>query len=117
MDTDSLPPSKYQILMTFQTGSIAVITPLSEDSYRRLLALQSQLVNALEHPCSLNPRGYRAVESDGMGGQRGMIDGNLLLRWLDMGAQRKAEIAGRVGADVGAIRTDLEKLHGGLAYL
>ncbi|EFE34581.1 uncharacterized protein ARB_06344 [Trichophyton benhamiae CBS 112371] len=115
MDTDSPPPSKYQILMTFQTGSIAIITPLGEDSYRRLLALQSQLVNALEHPCSLNPRGYRAVESDGMGGQRGMIDGNLLLRWLDMGAQRKAEIAGRVGADVGAIRVDLEKLHGGLA--
>ncbi|EFR01919.1 serine/threonine protein kinase [Nannizzia gypsea CBS 118893] len=118
MDTDlPPPPSKYQVLITFQTGSIGVISPLNEDSYRRLLALQSQLVNALEHPCGLNPRGYRAVESDGMGGQRGMIDGNLLLRWLDMGAQRKAEIAGRVGADVGAIRIDLEKLHGGLAYL
>ncbi|KAM5464606.1 mRNA cleavage and polyadenylation factor subunit [Microsporum ferrugineum] len=118
MDTDApLPPSKYQVLMTFQTGSVGIITPLNEDSYRRLLALQSQLVNALEHPCGLNPRGYRAVESDGIGGQRGMIDGNLLLRWLDMGAQRKAEIAGRVGADVGAIRMDLEKLHGGLAYL
>ncbi|KAK2741029.1 mRNA cleavage and polyadenylation factor subunit [Myotisia sp. PD_48] len=118
MDTDAdNPPTKYQVLITSQTGSIGTVTPLAEDSYRRLSALQSQLVNVLEHPCGLNPRGYRAVESDGIGGQRGMIDGNLLLRWFDMGAQRRIEIASRVGADVDAIRNDLQLISGGLAYL
>lgn len=117
METDTISPSGYQVLVTSQTGSIGIISPIAEDSYRRLLALQSQLVNTLEHPCGLNPRAYRATETDGIGGQRGMIDGNLLLRWLDMGAHRKVEIAGRVGADAGAIRTDLGALHGGLAYL
>jgi cleavage and polyadenylation specificity factor subunit 1 len=47
-----------------------------------------------------------------------MIDGNLLQRWLDLGTQRKAEIASRVGADVWEIRGDLEAIGGaGLGYL
>lgn len=107
----------YQVLITSQTGSIAVITPIPEESYRRLLALQLQLVNALEHPCGANPRAYRAVESDGIGGQRGMIDGKLLSRWLDLGIQRKVDVAARVGTDIESIRSDLEALDGGLLYL
>ncbi|EER28647.1 CPSF A subunit region family protein [Coccidioides posadasii C735 delta SOWgp] len=115
MDVDYVPKS-YQVLVTSQEGSIGVVTPLTEDSYRRLSALQSQLVTSMEHPCGLNPKAYRAVESDGFGG-RGIVDGNLLLRWLDMGVQRKAEIAGRVGADIESIRVDLEKISGGLDFL
>ncbi|TPX25049.1 mRNA cleavage and polyadenylation factor subunit [Coccidioides immitis] len=115
MDVDYVPKS-YQVLVTSQEGSIGVVTPLTEDSYRRLSALQSQLVTSMEHPCGLNPKAYRAVESDGFGG-RGIVDGNLLLRWLDMGVQRKAEIAGRVGADIESIRVDLETISGGLDFL
>ncbi|OXV09323.1 hypothetical protein Egran_02911 [Elaphomyces granulatus] len=106
-----------QVLITTQTGCVALVTPVSEESYRRLSALQSQLINTLEHPCGLNPRAYRAVESDGIGG-RGMIDGKLLSRWLDLGRQRKMEIASRVGADEWEIRADLEAIGGaGLGYL
>ncbi|WEW58506.1 mRNA cleavage and polyadenylation factor subunit [Emydomyces testavorans] len=115
MDLDYVPKS-YQVLVTSQTGSIGTITPLSEDSYRRLSALQSQLATSMEHPCGLNPKAYRAIESDGFGG-RGIVDGNLLLRWLDMGVQRKAEIAARVGADMQSIRADLEAIIEGLDFL
>ncbi|OAX83062.1 hypothetical protein ACJ72_02580 [Emergomyces africanus] len=116
IDLDSSGPL-HQVLVSSETGSIALITPVSETSYRRLSALQSQLINTLEHPCGLNPRAFRAVESDGIGG-RGMIDGDLLRRWLDLGTQRKAEIANRVGADVWEIRADLEAIgKGGLGYL
>ncbi|PGH33637.1 cleavage and polyadenylation specificity factor subunit 1 [[Emmonsia] crescens] len=116
MDLDSSGPL-HQVLVTSETGSIALITPVTETSYRRLSALQSQLINTLEHPCGLNPRAFRAVESDGIGG-RGMVDGDLLQRWLDLGTQRKAEIANRVGADVWEIRADLEAIgKGGLGYL
>lgn len=107
----------YQVLITSHTGSIAVVTPIPEESYRRLLALQLQLVNSLEHPCGANPRAYRAVESDGIGGQRGMIDGSLLSRWCDLATQRKVDMAARVGTDVESIRADLEALDGGLLYL
>ncbi|KAI1928729.1 mRNA cleavage and polyadenylation factor subunit [Ophidiomyces ophidiicola] len=115
MDIDS-GPAAYQVLVTSQSGSIGVITALSEDSYRRLSALQSQLGTTIEHACGLNPKAYRAVESDGFGG-RGVVDGNLLLKWLNMGVQRKAEIAGRVGADIDSIREDLEMIGDGLGFL
>jgi cleavage and polyadenylation specificity factor subunit 1 len=115
LDTDNLPT--HQVLIASQNGSLALVTSVSEESYRRLSALQSQLTNTIEHPGGLNPRAFRAVESDGTGG-RGMVDGNLLRLWLNLGKQRQAEIAGRVGATEWEIRGDLESIGGnGLGYL
>ena len=116
MDLDIRIP-QYQVLTTSQNGSVGLITCVSEEPYRRLSALQSQLTNILEHPCGLNPRAFRAVESDGTTG-RGMLDGNLLAQWLSLSKQRKVEIAGRVGAQEWEIRADLEAVSGeGLGYL
>ncbi|KAJ5491547.1 Protein c.t1.c1 [Penicillium diatomitis] len=118
IDSDSPSPhATHQVLLASQNGSLALITSVSEESYRRLSALQSQLTNTIEHPCGLNPRAFRAVESDGTGG-RGMVDGNLLRQWLNLGKQRQAEISGRVGATQWEIRGDLESIGGdGLGYL
>lgn len=47
-----------------------------------------------------------------------MVDGSLLRQWLDLGKQRKTEIASRVGANEWEIRADLETISGGgLGYL
>lgn len=119
LHTDALlaPPPTHQILATTHSGSLALITPLNEQVYRRLQVLQTQLVNTLDHPCGLNPRAYRAVESDGLGG-RGMLDGSLLQRWVELGSQRKAELAGRIGAANWVVRGDLDMIGGGgLGYL
>ncbi|CEO58535.1 hypothetical protein PMG11_03252 [Penicillium brasilianum] len=116
MDVDNVLATQ-QVLIASQNGSLALVTSVSEESYRRLSALQSQLTTTIEHPGGLNPRAFRAVESDGTGG-RGMVDGNLLRQWLDLGKQRQAEIAGRVGATEWEIRADLETIGGdGLGYL
>lgn len=109
--------NQHNVLIASQNGSLALVTSVTEESYRRLSALQSQLINTLEHPGGLNPRAFRAVESDGASG-RGMVDGNLLRQWLNLGKQRQAEIAGRVGATEWEIRGDLETISGdGLGYL
>lgn len=116
MDVDEIR-STHQVLIASQNGSLALVTSVAEESYRRLSALQSQLTNTIEHPGGLNPRAFRAVESDGAGG-RGMVDGTLLRQWLNLGKQRQAEIAGRVGATEWEIRADLEVIGGdGLGYL
>ncbi|KAF9894195.1 mRNA cleavage and polyadenylation factor subunit [Aspergillus nanangensis] len=116
MDLD-VDIARHHALVTSQNGSVGLVTCVSEEAYRRLSALQSQLTNILEHPCGLNPRAFRAVESDGSAG-RGILDGNLLFQWLDMGKQRKAEIAGRVGANELEIKADLESIGGdGFGYL
>ncbi|CAG8194361.1 unnamed protein product [Penicillium olsonii] len=116
MDVDETH-TKHQVLVASHNGSLALVTSVAEESYRRLSALQSQLVNTVDHPAGLNARAFRAVESDGAAG-RGMVDGNLLRLWLNMGKQRQAEIAGRVGATEWEIKGDLESIGGdGFGYL
>jgi cleavage and polyadenylation specificity factor subunit 1 len=116
METET-PVANHQVIITYQTGAVGLITPLSESSYRRLSALQMQLWNALDHACGLNPRAYRNAESDGIGG-RTVLDGTMLRRWLELGTQRRKDIAGRAGAESWEIRGDLEIVGGaGLGYL
>ncbi|KAJ5779063.1 hypothetical protein N7457_006783 [Penicillium paradoxum] len=116
-DAMSDEPALHHVLVTSHNGSLALVTSVAEESYRRLSALQSQLINTVDHPAGLNARAFRAVESDGAAG-RGMVDGNLLRLWLNMGKQRQAEIAGRVGATEWEIKADLETIGGdGFGYL
>lgn len=103
--------AQQQILVTSQEGSISLITPLAEQSYRRLLALQNILTANLEHPCGLNPRAYRAVETDGIGGAA-IIDGSLVKRWLDQDSFHQRSIADKVGSSIWELREDLNGING-----
>jgi cleavage and polyadenylation specificity factor subunit 1 len=109
------PPAS--ILTTSPSGAVSLLTPLPEATYRRLFALQTHLITILDHPCSLNPRAYRAVESEGFGG-RGVLDGSLLKRWTELSSQKKIEACKRIGEEVETVRGWLELLGGGaLGYL
>ena len=112
-DYEQQPRSLQQVLMTMQSGAISLITPLEEQMYRRLIALQTYLGNILEHPLGLNPRAFRAVDGDGYA-SRGVVDGNLVLRWHDLGTQRKAEACAKAGSEDWLIRSDLEHISGTL---
>ncbi|KAL6704766.1 mRNA cleavage and polyadenylation factor subunit [Coniothyrium glycines] len=98
MDTSDDEPSQplHQILHTTQSGTIGLITPLSESSYRRLSNLAAYLANTLDSPCGLNPRAFRMGDGEEGGwdagaGARGVLDGNLLMRWGELGEQRRRE--------------------------
>jgi cleavage and polyadenylation specificity factor subunit 1 len=54
---------------------------------------------------------------EGMVGGRTVVDGGMLLRWNELGSQRRAEVASRVGVGVEEVREDLVALMGGLGYL
>ncbi|RKF58449.1 Protein cft1 [Erysiphe neolycopersici] len=109
----------YHIIITTSTGCISVLSPLSEFQYRRLSTLTTHLANTLSHPLGLNPKMYRIDREapDSMAGSRTVVDGALLSRWMELGSQRRAEVAGRVGIDVDQIRDDLVDLQCGLRYL
>ena len=113
VDTPDSKP-KTQLLLTHQSGAIALLTPLSEPTYRRLAALQNILMSsAIEQPCGLNPRAYRRAETDGMGG-RAVIDGNVVRRWMELNSHHKANVADKSGARaVWEVRGDLEGVLGG----
>ena len=112
-----LAPDLHHLLVSTQSGSISLVTPLDETTYRRLSALQTTLSSILEHPAGLNPRAYRAVESEGLG-SRGVVDGDLICRVGELGAGKRAEVLGRAGAETWGIKSDLEVITGrGLGYL
>jgi cleavage and polyadenylation specificity factor subunit 1 len=50
-------------------------------------------------------------------GSRTIVDGTILMRWMELGSQRRAEVAGRVGVSVEEVREDLAGLMGGLDFL
>lgn len=121
MDVDGVEAvgavERHQILLTTQEGSLCMLTPLSATTYRRLSTLQNTLFTTLDfHPCSLNPRAYRQIETDGIGG-RGIIDGNLVRRWWETSTQQRVASADKAGASVWEVRADLDFTSGpGLGF-
>ncbi|EXJ92763.1 hypothetical protein A1O3_01315 [Capronia epimyces CBS 606.96] len=103
---------RHRILLSTQEGSLCMLTPVPEATYRRLSTLQNTLMTTLDfHACSLNPRAYRQVETDGIGG-RGVIDGNLVQRWWETSTQQRVASADKAGASVWEVRADMDLISG-----
>jgi len=132
--TTTTPSNKstlYQILLATQSGSLSLLTPLPEPPHRRLTSLSTYLTSTLSHACGLNPRAYRSADGadpagvvlgiggggggagSGSGSGRGVVDGGLVMRWVDLGAQRRGEACARAGAEEWVVRSDLEAVGGG----
>lgn len=115
--SNSLGDVHHQILVTTQSGSLGLVTALDEQTYRRLTALQTYLYNNVDHPCGLNPRAYRAADSEGLSA-RGIVDGTACARgWADLSSRGRAEACGKVGSEAWTIRGDMEKIMGGVSFL
>ncbi|KAF8446478.1 CPSF A subunit region-domain-containing protein [Terfezia claveryi] len=114
----------YLTLLSTLTGSLAVISSLPEPLYRRLNIIQNQLISSEEHPCGLNPKGYRTAVLQGGRAQssellRGVLDGGFLgRRWAGLGEGRKGEVGGKAGSERGRVGGEVwSGGEGGLGYL
>tara|TARA_R110002003_G_scaffold126_36_gene11762 strand:+ start:1367 stop:1822 length:456 start_codon:yes stop_codon:yes gene_type:complete len=119
MDTsdDAAPTPLHQILVTSQSGTLALITPISETSYRRLSGLATHLQQFLDSACGLNSKAFRAGDVadggwDAGTGARGMLDGNLLMRWGELGEQRRRDGLQKWGGDEWVLWGEREVLGG-----
>ena len=100
------------MLVSTQSGSLCMLTALPDAAYRRLSTLQNTLLTTLDfQPCSLNPRAYRQVETDGVGG-RGVIDGNFVRRWWETSTQQRVASADKAGGSVWEVRGDMGLVSG-----
>ncbi|CAN3372456.1 hypothetical protein DIURU_005048 [Diutina rugosa] len=79
-------------------GSLFAMTPLSEDSYRRLYLLQQQMTDKEYHTCGLNPRLNRLHSRDGAAdvNQKPVIDGEVIRYFKRLTNDRRDVIATRV---------------------
>ena len=110
------------VLLTTHSGTLALLTLLSESSYRRLSTLSNHLSNALYHGAGMNPKAYRIAENapESIVGGRTILDGTLLSRWMELGMGKRRDILSRLGeAREGGmgVREELRALVGGIGYL
>ncbi|XP_015127450.1 cleavage and polyadenylation specificity factor subunit 1 [Diachasma alloeum] len=94
-------------------GSLGYILPVPEKTYRRLLMLQNVLVTHISHMAGLNPKAYRTYKSHvRMQGNpaRGIIDGDLVWKYLHLPNNEKADIAKKIGTRVQEIIEDIVEI-------
>lgn len=92
--------STHQLLHTTQSGTLSLVTPLTEATYRRLASLTTYLANTLDSACGLNPKAWRVGAGDvGEGGKGGVLDGNLVMRWGELGYAKQREGLGKIGGE------------------
>ncbi|XP_058806106.1 cleavage and polyadenylation specificity factor subunit 1 isoform X2 [Phymastichus coffea] len=95
-------------------GSLGYILPVPEKTYRRLLMLQNLLVSHLYHVAGLNPKAFRTYTSSvRMQGNpaRGIIDGDLVSKYLDLSMNEKFEIAKKIGTGSQEIIDDMHEIY------
>ncbi|XP_052231440.1 cleavage and polyadenylation specificity factor subunit 1-like isoform X1 [Dreissena polymorpha] len=91
-------------------GSIGYLLPIQEKVYRRLLMLQNALSIQIPHNAGLNPKAYRAVQTDSsdlVNAHKNILDGELLWKFLHLSILEKNETAKRIGTSVDQLVEDL----------
>ncbi|KAI9088335.1 CPSF A subunit region-domain-containing protein [Phlyctochytrium arcticum] len=110
-------------------GGVSLLVPVSEKLYKRLYSLYSKMVNNLQHPAGLNPRGYRHVSAHarpstaatatpmtGPPGPRLVLDGQMLYRYASLSVAQQKELAKGIGSISGRILDDLLEGIAGVEY-
>jgi hypothetical protein len=99
-------------------GGLGTIVPVSEPVYWRLTALQSIMVNALESDASLSQRAWRLYRRTAVRGgcrsndrKKGVIDGDLIMRYVDLAKVEQEDLASAIGSTVDLIVDNLLELH------
>ncbi|KAF7989483.1 hypothetical protein HCN44_008157 [Aphidius gifuensis] len=91
-------------------GSLGYVLPVPEKTYRRLLMLQNVLVTHLSHTAGLNPKAFRTHKSHiRLQGNpaRGIIDGDLVWKYIQLPNIEKTEVAKKIGTKVQEIVEDI----------
>lgn len=95
-------------------SSFGTIIPVNESIYWRLAALQSVMSNALESHCSLSHRAWRLYRRTPRRGgcrsndrKKGVIDGDLVLQFIDLPIAEQEDLASAIGSTVDLILDNL----------
>ncbi|RCI03416.1 Cleavage and polyadenylation specificity factor subunit 1, partial [Rhizopus stolonifer] len=94
------------------SGSIAVISSVSEKTFKRLNTLYGHLVNNLQHVAGLNPRAYRLIKGPkqrmSTNRTKAVLDGDLIFEFAGLSIEEQRETTKQIGTTVTRIMEDLD---------
>lgn len=109
--------NRFAVNFGTSDGSLGSIVPLSEPTYWRLTALQSVMSNALESNCALSHRAWRLYRrSTRRAGcrsndrKKGVIDGDIVMKFVDLPLPEQEDLASSIGSTVGLVIDNLLEL-------
>ncbi|KAF7726104.1 Cleavage and polyadenylation specificity factor subunit 1 [Apophysomyces ossiformis] len=83
------------------SGSICVVSPIPEKTFKRLNTLYGQLVNGLQHVAGLNPRAFRLIKGpkQRMSSNRtkAVLDGDLIFEFAGLAVNQQREMTKQIG--------------------
>jgi len=109
-EDNEIPQAK--LISGFADGSLCALTPIDENAFKRLQLLQGPLVHSVQHVAGLNPRAYRIVRNDALSKpmSKGVLDGQLLEAFEEMGVQGQHEMTRQIGTERMAVLKDWSAL-------
>lgn len=112
MDIDSVF-RRHFVILSMVNGSVGYITPIREESYRRLYVLHSKMTLFLQHRCGLNPRAFRTYQSTDRhlaNFARNIIDGQLVYDFLNLPIAQQRDLSRQVGMSAERIQNELVRV-------
>ncbi|CAO3589394.1 unnamed protein product [Absidia cylindrospora] len=98
------------------TGSISVVSPIPEKTFKRLGTLYGQLANSIQHVAGLNPRAYRLIKGSkqrmASNRTKAVLDGDLINAFAGLAVDRQKEVTKQIGTTVPRIMEDIVEIMG-----
>ncbi|EQC40527.1 hypothetical protein SDRG_02417 [Saprolegnia diclina VS20] len=117
----------YVTLLATSEGSLGVLTPVHEKTFRRLYTLQSIMINALPHNAGLNPREFRQAPHTRQTGRpdawcswkakKAFLDMAVIGRFIDLDYVAQRELARCIGTTSEMVLHNLLELQRSALFL
>ena len=111
------PATVFGSLFASREGALGIVSPVDESAYRRLHALEREMLLRIPHPCGLNPLAcHHPYKMDGYIAHpptaNKILDGDLLWRYLQLAKSEQAQIASAISTRPDTVIKNLEALAG-----
>lgn len=112
---------KRKQLTLFSTvdGAIGYLFPIHESTYKQFQMLANEMTMALPHVAGLNPKAWRSVKQARptiANPCRGIIDGDLINRFLTLSTKERNELTRKIGTTTDRILADIQLIHESTMY-
>ncbi len=91
-------------------GALGLLIPIEERTYRRLVLLQQIMSTSISTTCCLNPREFRVMKTSKpylLEKKRGILDGNLLYKFVTLDPSTQIELTAAMGTTVDIVMDNL----------